>query len=84
VLLATKPFWTDYVGAFGAIVGILVAAGAFVVALWSARDSRRSADAAEKTATSAHEQLMLARSEHEQREVERENVCALSANSGGA
>jgi hypothetical protein len=71
VLLATKPFWTDYVAAFGAVVGILVAAGAFVVALSSARDSRRSADAAEKTASSAHEQLMLARSEHEQLEAER-------------
>src|ERR1700677_127713 len=68
VLLATKPFWTDYVSAFGAVVGILVAAGAFRVALGSARDSRRSADAAETTATSAHEQLVLARAEHEQLE----------------
>ncbi len=72
VLLATKPFWTDYVSAFGAIVGILVAASAFVVALCSTRDARRSADAAETTAASAHEQLMLARAEHEQLEADRQ------------
>jgi hypothetical protein len=77
VLLATKPFWTDYVSAFGAATGILVAAGAFIVALCSARDSRRSADAAEKTAASAHEQLMLARSEHEQLEAERNRCPAI-------
>jgi hypothetical protein len=71
LLLATKPLWTDYVSAFGAAVGILVAAGAFVVALRSARDSRRSADAAETTAASAHEQLVLARAEHEQLEADR-------------
>jgi len=71
LLLAAKPFWTDYVSAFGAAVGILVAAGAFVVALRSARDSRRSADAAETTAASAYEQLVLARAEHEQLEADR-------------
>lgn len=71
VLLATRPFWTDYVSAFGAVVGILVAAGAFVVALRSARDSYRSADAAETTAASAREQLVLARAEHEQLEADR-------------
>jgi len=71
MLLASHPYWTDYVSAFGAAVGIVVAAGAFVVAFGSARDSRRSADAAEKTATSAQEQLMLARSEHEQLEADR-------------
>jgi hypothetical protein len=63
--------WTDYISAFGAAVGILVAASAFVVALHSARDSRRSADAAETTAASAHEQLVLARAEHEQLEADR-------------
>jgi hypothetical protein len=71
LLLATKPLWTDYVSAFGAAVGILVAAGAFVVAFRSARDSSRSADAAETTAASAHEQLVLARAEHEQLEANR-------------
>ncbi len=77
--MATKPLWTDYVSAFGAAVGILVAAGAFVVALCSARDSRRSADAAEKTASSAHEQLMLAHSEHEQLEAERRRRPAIES-----
>lgn len=71
VLSATTPFWTDYVSAFGAVIGILVAASAFVVALGSARDSRRSADAAETTAASAHEQLVLARTEHEHLEADR-------------
>jgi hypothetical protein len=71
LLLAAKPLWTDYVSAFGAAVGILVAAGAFVVALRSARDSSRSADAAETTVASAHEQLVLARAEHEQLEADR-------------
>jgi hypothetical protein len=71
VLFATKPFWTDYVSAFGAIVGILVAASAFFVASRSARDARRSADAAEQTARDAKDQLALARSEHEQLEAER-------------
>ncbi len=49
----------------------MVAAGAFVVALRSARDSRRSAEAAETTAVSPHEQLILARAEHEQLEADR-------------
>ncbi len=69
--LAAEPLWTEYVSAFGAVVGILVAASAFVVALRSTRDSRRSADAAETAAASAREQLMLARAEHEQLEADR-------------
>jgi hypothetical protein len=84
VLSATKPFWTDYVSAFGANAGILVAAGAFAVALGSARDSRRSADAAETTAASANEQLMLARTEHEQLEADRRRRPAIEGIDIGA
>lgn len=69
--LASHPYWTDYVSAFGAVVGIVVAGAAFVVALRSTRDAHRSAESAEKTANSAYEQLMLARAEHEQLEADR-------------
>ncbi len=71
MLLATKPYWTDYVSAFGAIIGFAVAGAAFIVASRSARDARRSADASEQTARDAKDQLVLARREHEQLEEER-------------
>lgn len=71
VLATIGPYWTDYISAFGAVVGILVAGGAFVIASRSARDARRSADASEQTAKDAKEQLVLARREHEQLEAER-------------
>jgi hypothetical protein len=78
MLLATHPYWTDYVSAFGAAVGILVAGAAFVVAFRSARDARRSADSSERTAhasaatlQAANEQLALVRGEHERMEAER-------------
>jgi hypothetical protein len=60
VVGASKPLWTDYAAAIGAIVGVLVAlvgiliAGvALYVALVSARDSARSADLAEETSAAA-------------------------------
>lgn len=71
MLSATKPYWTEYVSAFGAIVGFLVAGAAFIVASRSARDARRSADASEHTARDAKDQLALARAEHEQLEADR-------------
>ncbi len=76
--VATHPFWTDYVSAFGALVGIVVAAAAFVVAFRSAMDARASADSSERTARAsratlqaANEQLELARKEHERLEADR-------------
>jgi hypothetical protein len=78
VLVASHPYWTDYVSAFGAGVGIVVAAAAFVVAFRSARDAHSSAESAERTARAstatleaANEQLTLARQEHERLEAER-------------
>ncbi len=54
MLLATHPYWTDYVSAFGATVGILVAGAAFVVAFRSARDARRSASTTTRSGTSTN------------------------------
>jgi hypothetical protein len=85
VLVATDPLWTDYVGAFGALVGVLIAAGALVVALRSAAEAKRSAADAQKTRGAAEaietasgatlkaatEQLALARAEHERVEADR-------------
>jgi hypothetical protein len=50
---AAHPLWTDYVAAFGTVVGIAIAGSAFVVARRSARDSTRSAESAERTARAA-------------------------------
>jgi len=76
--VASHPFWTDYISAFGAAVGIVVAAAAFVVASRSARDAHSSAESSERTARAstatlqaANEQLALARREHERLEAER-------------
>jgi hypothetical protein len=75
---ASHPYWTDYVSAFGAVVGIVVAGAAFVVALRSAKDASRSAGSAERTAQAsastleaASEELALARHEHERLEADR-------------
>lgn len=85
VVLTTDPLWTDYVSAFGAGVGIVIAAAALVVARRSAADANRSATSAERTREAAEttasagrsmleaasEQLELARVEHERIEADR-------------
>jgi hypothetical protein len=85
MLASSHPYWTDYVGAFGTVVGILVAGAAFVVARRSAADSTRSANSADRTAKAAEAiseasqaaleaataQLEVARREHGWLEAER-------------
>jgi hypothetical protein len=85
MLASSHPLWTDYVGAFGTVVGIVVAAAAFIVARKSAADSNRSAESAERTAKAAESiseaskatleaaagQLDVARREHGWLEAER-------------
>ncbi len=85
MLASSHPSWTDYVGAFGTIVGIVVAAAALIVARKSAADSTRSAASAERTAKAAESiseaskatleaataQLEVARRDHDWLEAER-------------
>ena len=82
---ASHPLWTDYVAAFGTLVGIVIAGIALLMAKRSAADATRSAKAAEDTARAAEgigkaststlqaatEQLRLATLEHERLETDR-------------
>jgi hypothetical protein len=84
VAAAAHPLWTDYLAAWGAIVGVLVALVALVIAIWSAKGAARSAesardtrDAASKiaqasqaTLEAANGQLELARLAHERIEAD--------------
>ena len=63
------PTWTDIVGAIGGIVGLGVGGASAVIAGLAKRDSRRSADAAEKSASEA---AKLSAIEQERRDEERE------------
>jgi hypothetical protein len=79
-----EPLWTDYVSAFGALLGVFVAGVALLVAVRSARDARRSAESADRTSRAAETsaeasrstleaatgQLELARAAHERAEAE--------------
>lgn len=82
---ANHPLWTDYLSAFGTVVGIVIAGAAFVIAKRSAADATHSAESAERTAGAAEaigtasastleaatEQLLLAKLEHERLQQDR-------------
>jgi hypothetical protein len=85
VTAAAHPLWTDYVAAWGAIVGVLVAVVALIIAIYSAKGAARSAESAEATRDAASQiakasgatleaatgQLELARLAHERIEADR-------------
>jgi len=79
VTVASHPFWTEYVSAFGALVGILVAGGALVVALRSATSAKRSAEASEAAAETSKEAVEAANAELAIAERESERVEAEQA-----
>ena len=67
------PPWTDYVSAFGSVVGILIAGLALIYAVNSAAEARKSAEASDAianaskaTLTAAKQQLDIARQAHRQ------------------
>jgi hypothetical protein len=84
-VFATSPLWTEYVSAFGGVVGIFVAGVALLVAMGSAKSARRSAEASESAAETSKEairaanaQLAIAEREAERIEAEQARRPAVS------
>jgi len=79
VLAGTYPLWTDYVSAFGAVVGILIAAIALCIAVSSANDAARSADSAKQIADASEKTRKAAEAQQKLAELERQRITANEA-----